>query len=122
MPVRGRPYPWGVEVHNEDHFDACEDVHGGAPRVHHYRPLRELADGQAGLDAVKSVAFHVCIRIIHIESLLSPAIRILEERIIHEANLVRMEAEMKMSSSRRCRRGKPSSSSLQKRSTLVIVS
>ncbi|RXW22925.1 hypothetical protein EST38_g2934 [Candolleomyces aberdarensis] len=94
--VRGRAYPWGVvEVDNEDH---CDFVKLRQMLVRTYmEELREYTNDvlyenwrteklySMGVAQDSSVFKEI-----------NPAARLQEERILHEAKLAKMEAEMKM--------------------------
>jgi len=94
--VRGRSYPWGViEVDNEDH---CDFVKLRQMLVRTYmEELREYTNDvlyenwrtekllSMGVAQDSSVFKEV-----------NPALRMQEERVLHEAKLAKMEAEMKL--------------------------
>ncbi|KAH8835749.1 Septin-domain-containing protein [Flagelloscypha sp. PMI_526] len=94
--VRGRAYPWGVvEVDNEDH---CDFVKLRQMLVRTYmEELREFTNDvlyenwrtekllSMGVSQDSSVFREI-----------NPAARMQEERVLHEAKLAKMEAEMKM--------------------------
>ncbi|KAI0068424.1 Septin [Artomyces pyxidatus] len=94
--VRGRSYPWGViEVDNEEH---CDFVKLRQMLVRTYmEELREYTNDvlyenwrtekllSMGVAQDSSVFKEV-----------NPALRVQEERVLHEAKLAKMEAEMKM--------------------------
>ncbi|KAF8508505.1 septin AspB [Gautieria morchelliformis] len=94
--VRGREYPWGViEVDNEEH---CDFVKLRQMLVRTYmEELRERTDGvlyenwrsekllSLGVPQDPSVFKEI-----------NPALRVAEERLLHEQKLAKMETEMKM--------------------------
>lgn len=113
--VRGRAYPWGVvEVDNEDH---CDFVKLRQMLVRTYmEELREytndvlyenwrteklismgVVQDSSVFKEVKYVSKIITtVQMLNHVFLFSPAIRIQEERVMHEAKLAKMEAEMKM--------------------------
>ncbi|KAH9937197.1 septin AspB [Fomitopsis serialis] len=94
--VRGRAYPWGVvEVDNEDH---CDFVKLRQMLVRTYmEELREYTNDvlYENWRTEKLLTMGV-IQDSSVFKEINPAIRIQEERIMHEAKLAKMEAEMKM--------------------------
>lgn len=112
--VRGRAYPWGVvEVDNEDH---CDFVKLRQMLIRTYmEELREytndvlyenwrtqkllnmgVVQDQSVFKEIKYVSWilYMALNIDH--PCYSPASRMQEERVMHEAKLAKMEAEMKM--------------------------
>lgn len=110
--VRGRAYPWGVvEVDNEEHCDFVklrqmlvrtymEELREYTNDVlyENWRTEKLLSMGVAQDSSVfKEIKYVHGIRIHAITDWhCSPAARLQEERILHEAKLAKMEAEMKM--------------------------
>ncbi|EPT04021.1 hypothetical protein FOMPIDRAFT_1022136 [Fomitopsis schrenkii] len=94
--VRGRAYPWGVvEVDNEDH---CDFVKLRQMLVRTYmEELREYTNDvlYENWRTEKLLSMGV-VQDSSVFKEINPAIRIQEERIMHEAKLAKMEAEMKM--------------------------
>ncbi|KAJ8482916.1 hypothetical protein ONZ51_g5051 [Trametes cubensis] len=94
--VRGRAYPWGVvEVDNEDH---CDFVKLRQMLVRTYmEELREYTNDvlYENWRTEKLLSMGV-VQDSTVFKEVNPAIRIQEERIMHEAKLAKMEAEMKM--------------------------
>ena len=113
--VRGREYPWGVvEVDNEEH---CDFVKLRQMLVRTYmEELREytndflyenwrtekllsmgVAQDSSVFKEIKCVhSTENCLILTSALFLYSPAARLQEERVLHEAKLAKMEAEMKM--------------------------
>lgn len=112
--VRGRAYPWGVvEVDNEDH---CDFVKLRQMLVRTYmEELREytndvlyenwrteklvsmgVVQDQSVFKEIKCVRFSCFCENDLTNYVCSPASRMQEERVMHEAKLAKMEAEMKM--------------------------
>jgi septin 7 len=113
--VRGRSYPWGViEVDNEEH---CDFVKLRQMLVRTYmEELREYTNDvlyenwrtekllSMGVAQDSSVFKEVKYALLDFSALCfiinyshaSPALRMQEERVLHEAKLAKMEAEMKM--------------------------
>ncbi|KAL4241713.1 TRAFAC class TrmE-Era-EngA-EngB-Septin-like GTPase superfamily protein [Abortiporus biennis] len=94
--VRGRAYPWGVvEVDNEDH---CDFVKLRQMLVRTYmEELREYTNCvlYENWRTEKLLSMGV-VQDSSVFKEVNPAIRIQEERVMHEAKLAKMEAEMKM--------------------------
>ncbi|CAL1695256.1 unnamed protein product [Somion occarium] len=94
--VRGRAYPWGVvEVDNEDH---CDFVKLRQMLVRTYmEELREYTNDvlYENWRTEKLISMGV-VQDSSVFKEVNPAIRIQEERVMHEAKLAKMEAEMKM--------------------------
>jgi len=94
--VRGRIYPWGVvEVDNEDH---CDFVKLRQMLVRTYmEELREYTNDvlYENWRTDKLLSMGVA-QDSSVFKEINPAARLQEERILHEAKLAKMEAEMKM--------------------------
>lgn len=94
--VRGRAYPWGVvEVDNEEH---CDFVKLRQMLVRTYmEELREYTNDilYENYRTAKLVSMGVA-QDSSVFREINPAARLQEERILHEAKLAKMEAEMKM--------------------------
>ncbi|PIL31679.1 hypothetical protein GSI_06382 [Ganoderma sinense ZZ0214-1] len=94
--VRGRAYPWGVvEVDNEDH---CDFVKLRQMLVRTYmEELREFTNDvlYENWRTEKLISMGV-VQDSTVFKEVNPAIRIQEERIMHEAKLAKMETEMKL--------------------------
>ncbi|EAU93202.1 septin AspB [Coprinopsis cinerea okayama7 len=94
--VRGRVYPWGVvEVDNEDH---CDFVKLRQMLVRTYmEELREYTNDvlYENWRTEKLLSMGVA-QDSSVFKEINPAARLQEERILHEAKLAKMEAEMKM--------------------------
>ena len=94
--VRGRAYPWGVvEVDNEDH---CDFVKLRQMLVRTYmEELREYTNDvlYENWRTEKLLSMGVA-QDSSVFKEINPAARLQEERILHEAKLAKMEAEMKM--------------------------
>ncbi|KIP12510.1 hypothetical protein PHLGIDRAFT_97886 [Phlebiopsis gigantea 11061_1 CR5-6] len=94
--VRGRAYPWGVvEVDNEDH---CDFVKLRQMLVRTYmEELREYTNDvlYENWRTQKLVSMGV-VQDQSVFKEINPASRMQEERVMHEAKLAKMEAEMKM--------------------------
>ncbi|KAF8584963.1 Septin [Ramaria rubella] len=94
--VRGRVYPWGViEVDNEDH---CDFVKLRQMLVRTYmEELRERTDGvlYENWRSEKLLSMGVA-QDSSVFKEINPALRMAEERALHEQKLAKMEAEMKM--------------------------
>jgi septin 7 len=112
--VRGRAYPWGViEVDNEDHCDFVklrqmlirtymEELreHTNSVLYENYRSEKLMAMGVAQDSSVFKEIKYVSPRS-HIwssiyDTVFSPALKMQEERTLHEAKLAKMEAEMNL--------------------------
>jgi Septin len=112
--IRGRSYPWGViEVDNEEH---CDFVKLRQMLVRTYmEELREytndvlyenwrteklvsmgVVQDSSVFKEVKYGPLILCVSSVSYVSCDSPALRMQEERVLHEAKLAKMEAEMKM--------------------------
>lgn len=113
--VRGRVYPWGVvEVDNEDHCDFVklrqmlvrtymEELREYTNDVlyENWRTEKLLSMGVAQDSTVfKEIKYVIIANRLyadfHFYLFASPAARMQEERVLHEAKLAKMEAEMKM--------------------------
>lgn len=112
--VRGRSYPWGViEVDNEEHCDFVklrqmlvrtymEELREYTHDVlyENWRTEKLLSMGVAQDSSVfKEVKYGTILFFLPTLSYVrrgSPALRMQEERVLHEAKLAKMEAEMKM--------------------------
>ena len=112
--VRGRSYPWGViEVDNEEHCDFVklrqmlvrtymEELREYTNDVlyENWRTEKLLSMGVAQDSSVfKEVKYAALISspsFVSYTCCHSPALRMQEERVLHEAKLAKMEAEMKM--------------------------
>jgi septin 7 len=112
--VRGRSYPWGViEVDNEEHCDFVklrqmlvrtymEELREYTNDIlyENWRTEKLLSMGVAQDSSVfKEVKYETLISSLSSVSYAccdSPALRMQEERVLHEAKLAKMEAEMKM--------------------------
>ena len=114
--VRGRSYPWGViEVDNEDHCDFVklrqmlvrtymEELREYTNDVlyENWRTEKLLSMGVAqDFSVFKEVKYVLDLLAFFYPRLInyshaSPALRMQEERVLHEAKLAKMEAEMKM--------------------------
>jgi len=94
--VRGRSYPWGVvEVDNEDH---CDFVKLRQMLVRTYmEELREYTNDvlYENWRTEKLLSMGVA-QDSSVFKEINPAARMQEERVLHEAKLAKMEAEMKM--------------------------
>lgn len=94
--VRGRAYPWGVvEVDNEDH---CDFVKLRQMLVRTYmEELREYTNDvlYENWRTEKLLSMGV-VQDQSVFKEINPASRMQEERVMHEAKLAKMEAEMKM--------------------------
>ncbi|KAK0198209.1 cell division control/GTP binding protein [Armillaria mellea] len=94
--VRGRAYPWGmVEVDNEDH---CDFVKLRQMLVRTYmEELREYTNDvlYENWRTEKLLSMGVA-QDSTVFKEINPAARLQEERVMHEAKLAKMEAEMKM--------------------------
>jgi len=94
--VRGRAYPWGVvEVDNEDH---CDFVKLRQMLVRTYmEELRERTNDflYENWRTEKLLSMGVA-QDSSVFKEINPAARLQEERVLHEAKLAKMEAEMKM--------------------------
>ncbi|KAJ4486021.1 cell division control/GTP binding protein [Lentinula aciculospora] len=94
--VRGRAYPWGVvEVDNEEH---CDFVKLRQMLVRTYmEELREYTNDKLyeNWRTEKLVSMGVA-QDSSVFKEINPAARLQEERVMHEAKLAKMEAEMKM--------------------------
>jgi len=94
--VRGRAYPWGVvEVDNEEH---CDFVKLRQMLVRTYmEELRERTNDflYENWRTEKLLSMGVA-QDSSVFKEINPAARLAEERILHEAKLAKMEAEMKM--------------------------
>ncbi|KAJ3574084.1 hypothetical protein NP233_g2009 [Leucocoprinus birnbaumii] len=94
--VRGRAYPWGVvEVDNEDH---CDFVKLRQMLVRTYmEELREYTNDvlYENWRTEKLLSMGVA-QDSSVFKEINPAARLQEERVMHEAKLAKMEAEMKM--------------------------
>jgi len=94
--VRGRAYPWGViEVDNEEH---CDFVKLRQMLVRTYmEELREYTNDilYENWRTEKLVSMGVA-QDFSVFKEINPALRMQEERVLHDAKLAKMEAEMKM--------------------------
>ncbi|THH33518.1 hypothetical protein EUX98_g661 [Antrodiella citrinella] len=94
--VRGRAYPWGVvEVDNEDH---CDFVKLRQMLVRTYmEELREYTNDvlYENWRTEKLLSMGV-VQDSSVFKEINPAVRVQEERVMHEAKLAKLEAEMKM--------------------------
>ncbi|KAI0004242.1 cell division control/GTP binding protein [Russula compacta] len=94
--VRGRSYPWGViEVDNEEH---CDFVKLRQMLVRTYmEELREYTNDTLyeNWRTEKLLSMGVA-QDSSVFKEINPALRMQEERVLHEAKLAKMEAEMKM--------------------------
>ena len=94
--VRGRAYPWGiVEVDNEEH---CDFVKLRQMLIRTYmEELREYTDDvlYENWRTEKLLSMGV-VQDSTVFKEVNPAVRNHEERVMHEAKLAKMEAEMKM--------------------------